>query len=422
MKKMACWLIGSTVLLSVAAAVAFGSFGNRFDSVNQAFTLSARSNFWSGAIDQWLGAPLIGTGARSFQYRYPAHRPPEVPFHQRDPEYAHNDYLQQAAEYGLAGLLLVLLMLFTHVFLAVRLSRSYALPPEKDDPSPRDPLQLALLSGALAVIGAHIVQALFDFHVRLPASGVAIAFCLAILVHSGFEIKRPGRDWISLAMRWMAACCGIGLFVFTWYLGLASWEVEKAHLKIKAGEPDTAVAHLKKAIDLDPVNAEPLRSLALIRYYRKDDNLPAFIKVQFQQKALDSYERVIAINPFDGFSHIGAGHCEMFLAWHGGAAKADVHWKRAREYFQRAIQLAPTSYKPREAHALYRLNRAYYLRGIGSVKAAGHEAGLALKEFEAVPGYFVQGAPRGHRATYGVKSARALLKRLGNKGGIIDSK
>lgn len=417
MRKMISWFIGITVLLSVVGAVALASFGKRFDSVDQALSVSARSNFWAGAIDQWIAAPLIGTGARSFHYRYPEYRPPEAPFHQRNPEFAHNDYLQQGAEYGLVGLLLVLFVLCAHAFHAFRISRSCSLPVEKGNSPVTDPVKFALLTGALAVIGAHMIQALFDFHVRLPASGLAIVFCLAILVNPGFETNRPGRNRVAPAMRWMTACCGIGLFVFTARLGMASWEQEKAYLQIKAGQPEMAVAHLQKAIDLDPINADPLRSLALIRYYRKDANLPAFIKVQFQGKALDTYRKVIAINPFDGFSHIGAGHCEMFLAWHGGAAKAGVHWKSAKQYFDRAIQLAPTGYKPREAHALYRLNRAYYLRRVGRLEVAGDEARLALEEFQAVPGYFVQGGPRGHRANSGMKSARALLKLLENKGG-----
>jgi len=417
MGKAVSWFIGITILLSVAGAVALASFGKRFDSVDQALSVSARSNFWAGAIDQWLAAPLIGTGARSFQYRYPAYRPPEAPFHQRNPEFAHNDYLQQGAEYGLIGLLLVLFVLCAHAFHAIRTSRAGTLPAEKGSSFNTNPVKFAILAGALAVIGAHAVQALFDFHVRLPASGMAIAFCLAILVNPGFEINRHGRDWGTRIMRWITACCGIGLFVFAGCFGMASWELEKAHLLIKAGEPDMAVSHLQKAIDLDPVNADPLRSLALIRYYRKEANLPAFIKVQFQAKALDAYQSVIAINPFDGFSHIGAGHCEMFLAWHGGADKAGAHWKNAKQHFERAIQLAPTDYKPREAHALYRFNRAYYLRGIGRLVAARDEARLALEEFEAVPGYFIQGAPRGHRANSGMKSTRALLKMLEDKGG-----
>ena len=412
MTNLTPWALGILGIISIVGVVAFSAFSKRFDSVDQAFSVSSRGNFWAGAIDQWISAPVLGTGARSFHYRYPAYRPPEAPFHQRDPEFAHNDYLQQAAEYGLVGLLLVLIVLFTHVFHAVRMIFDYSRSWDNTSRPASDSVQFALAAGALAVIGAHAFQAFVDFHVRLPVTGLGIVFCLAILVNPQLRAHQPERYGLDLGMRWVAACCGIALFVLCGRFGMAGWELEKAHLQIKGGKPDMAVPHLTKAIDSDPVSAEPLRALALIRYYKKDANLPAFIKVQFQGKALDTYRRVIAINPFDWDSHIGAGHCEMFLAWHGGAAKAGVHWENAKQYFERAIQLAPTGYKPREAHALYRYNRAYYLRGIGSLVAAGHEARLALEEFEAVPGYFVQGAPRGHRAHSGMKGARALLKTL----------
>ncbi len=416
MRKLVLWILGITVLLIVVGAVTFTSFSKRFDSVDQALTVSARGNFWAGAIDQWIEAPMFGTGARSFHYRYPGYRPPEAPFHQRDPEFTHNDYFQQGAEYGLAGLLLVLFVLGAHFVNAIRMTRDYALSGEKGKPPASDSLSFALLVGAFAVIGAHAVHAFVDFHVRLPAGGVAIAFCLAILVNPGFRVNQHKRRGVDRGMRWIAAGCGIGLFVFAARFGGASWELEQGHLQIKGGNPDMAVAHLQKAIDLDPINADPLRSLALIRYYKKDANLPAFVKVQFQDKARDTYLKAIALHPFDSFSHIGVGNCEMFLAWHGGAAEASAYWKSAREHFEQAIALAPTKYKPREAHALYRFNYAHYLRQIGSLKAAAYEARLALEEFEKVPGYFVQGTPRGHRANSGAKSARTLLKLLEAKG------
>ena len=102
----------------------------------------------------------------------------------------------------------------------------------------------------------------------------------------------------------------------------------------------------------------------------------------------------------------------MSLAWQRNSSEAVDYWERAREHFERAIELAPTKYKPREAHALYRLNYAYYLNRVGQSQAAAKEAQLALKEFKKVPEFFVQGAPRGHRATSGATSARALIKQL----------
>jgi O-antigen ligase len=416
MRKIVLWILGITVSLVIVGAITFTSLSKRFDSVDQAVAVSARSNFWAGAVDQWLEAPLFGTGARSFHYRYPAYRPPEAPFHQRNPEFAHNDYFQQAAEYGLIGALLILLILCSHLINAVRGLCCCAISENKSNPSVSASLRFALLAGASAVIVAHAIHAFVDFHMRMVATAVPIVFCLAILANPGCKVNHRRRSAVDRGMRWIAAGCGIGLFVFAARFGEASWELEQGHLQIKGEKPAMAVAHLQKAIDLDPINADPLRSLALIRYFKKDANLPAFVKVQFQGKAREAYLKAIAIHPFDGFSHMGAGNCEMFLAWHGGAAEASAYWKSAREHFEQAIVLAPTQYKPREAHALYRFNYAHYLRQIGSLKAAADEARLALKEFEKVPGYFVQGAPRGHRANSGAKGARALLKLLEDKG------
>ncbi|MCP4849845.1 MAG: hypothetical protein GY899_18050 [Verrucomicrobiaceae bacterium] len=411
-RKLIFWILGSTAALIVSGIIIFSSYNKRFGSIDSAFSDSGRQNFWVGALDQWRESPVYGNGARSFHYLYSTYRPPEAPFHQRNPEFAHNDYFQQAAEYGLIGVLLILCILFAHITHAMRGISSYARSESKSDPGDSTSLRFALLAGAAAVISAHAIHALVDFNMRMVATAVPVGFCMAILANPGLGINRSNRDWGALGMRGITACCGIGIFMFAGSFGMASWELEKAHLQIKGGKPDMAVSHLTKAIDSDPASAEPLRALALIRYYKKDANLPVFIKVQFQSKALDAYQQVISINPFDWDSQIGAGHCEMFLAWHGGADKAGAHWENAKQYFARAIQLAPTGYKPREAHALYRYNRAYYLRGIGSLVAARHEARLALEEFEAVPGYFVQGAPRGHRANSGIKGARALLKTL----------
>ncbi|MED5587146.1 MAG: O-antigen ligase family protein [Verrucomicrobiota bacterium] len=408
------WAFGIVAITCVVGIVAFSAFSKRFDSVDQAFSISSRGNFWAGAIDQWISAPVFGTGARSFHYQYPAYRPPEAPFHQRDPEFAHNDYLQQAAEYGIVGLLLVLLVLFAHVFHAARKIRDHCRSRDHANRPSMDSLEFALVAGALAVIGAHLFQAFVDFHVRLPVTGLAIVFCLAVVANPNPKPRdnQPGHSGVDLGIRWAAALCGIALVVFFARFGKASWELEKGHLQVKGGSPDLAVVHLQKAIELDPANADPWRSLGLIRYFKKEANLPAFVKVQFQGKARAAYLKAIEIHPFDGFSHIGAGNCEMFLAWHGAASDAGGYWQSAREHFENAISLAPTKYKPREAHALYRLNYAYYLNRIGRLQDAAKEAKLALVEFKRVPEFFVQGAPRGHRAGSGAKSALALIKQL----------
>lgn len=424
-RKLSFCILGTSLVLVVSGIFVLNNYQKRFSSLDSFFSGSGRQNFWVGAIDQWLESPLLGTGARSFHYRYPEYRPPEAPFHQRNPEFAHNDYLQQAAEYGLIGLVLILGILILHMRSATRDLRGAVNEENKINDGGSGSLQFAILAGATATITAHSLHAFVDFHTRMVATAIPIGFCFAILVTSGLgSVKSNGQyfslmeTWSGLGARWIAFLGGIGIFIFAGHYGIATWELEKAHLQIKSGKPELAVVHLQKAIELDPTNADPWRSLGVVRYFRKEDNLPAFVKVQFQSKALDAYLRAIDLNPFDGFSYIGAGNCEMSLAWQASASEADGYWSSARKHFERAISLAPTQYKPREAHALFLLNFAYYLNSIGRFEEASKEAQLALKEFNEVPKFFVEGAPRGHRASSGASGARALIKQLNDRKAI----
>ena len=58
----------------------------------------AELDLWKAAIDQAKMNPVVGTGAGTYQYLARLFRPP---FTQSDPVYAHNDYLQLLAEYGI---------------------------------------------------------------------------------------------------------------------------------------------------------------------------------------------------------------------------------------------------------------------------------------------------------------------------------
>ena len=109
---------------------------------------------------------------------------------------------------------------------------------------------------------------------------------------------------------------------------------------------------------------------------------------------------------------MSAGGCEMFLAWHSNPMDSMRHWKRARLYFENAIEIAPTKYEPREELALYELDLAHFLASRGHLEDAYEKAKGAAAKFIAVPQFFVEGAPQGHRASDGLRSANHLLMRL----------
>ena len=407
--KVAFMILGIICVLLLAGSWMIKGFGKRVNSVDDFFADSSRSNFRAGAVDQWMESPLVGTGSRTFQYKYLQYRPSHAPFHQRDPRFTHNDYLQQGAEYGLIGLGLVFLTIWAHFFCAVRRVRHYAAMSEGVvDQSVR--LKYAFLVGSIAVISAHAVHACVDFHVRLFATGIPIIFCLSIMAGSGRSgIRRPIVASISV---WISALCGLSILIMAWTLAPSSWLIQKAKDQVRQNAPSAAISFLHEASEMDPLNPEPLKVLAQIRYEKKNSEIPSIVRIGYISNALDAFQKVISINSLDWKANISAGGCEMFLAWHSNPANSRGHWKRARSHFEKAIEIAPTKYEPREELALYQLDLAYFLASRGQLKDAYEKAKEAAAKFIAVPQFFVEGAPLGHRAKDGLKSANNLLMRL----------
>lgn len=112
---------------------------------------------WSDTLAMAATFPATGTGFGTFSTAYPLFRSPEVRLFYR---HAHNDAVQLAAEAGLAGVLLALLVL---VPLAARLPAALA----GDAP----PLAAGLALGWLTFV----VHALVDFPFHLPASAATAA-------------------------------------------------------------------------------------------------------------------------------------------------------------------------------------------------------------------------------------------------------
>ncbi len=116
-----------------------------------------RATVWSDTLAMAATFPATGTGFGTFSTAYPLFRSPEVRLFYR---HAHNDAVQLAAEAGLAGVLLALLVL---VPLAARLPAALA----GDAP----PLAAGLALGWLTFV----VHALVDFPFHLPASAATAA-------------------------------------------------------------------------------------------------------------------------------------------------------------------------------------------------------------------------------------------------------
>lgn len=407
--------VALTILLGLCAMVALGTImindiSGRVKSFDHFFADASRANFRAAAVDQWMESPLIGTGSRTFQFKYLQYRPEHAPFHQMDPKFAHNDYFQQLAEYGLIGFCLVLFCLFAHFYNGIQLARVTA----NSIFDNKSRLRFALLVGSIAVIAAHSLHAVVDFHIRLLATAIPIVFCLSII--SSLSISIPSSKKRNFVMnglpRWAIGATGVTIVVLGFLMAPSSWKIQEAKNHLKNGDSATAIGFLHDASEISPTNSESFRELARLRYEKLGEDIPTIVKIGYAENALDAYERALALNSLDWKSLLGSGVCEIFLAWHSTTSASDQYWNRAKTFLDRAISIAPTKYEPREEYAYFQLNLAYYMASRGDLEGAYREAVGAAKKFKAVPEYFVEGAPRGHRVAEGVRSTEKLLKRL----------
>ena len=73
-----------------------------------ATSVSARFDYWEAAVQTFRRHPILGTGPGSFATEYRKIKPPSAEM----AKLAHNDYLQQASDSGLAGFAAYLLLVF----------------------------------------------------------------------------------------------------------------------------------------------------------------------------------------------------------------------------------------------------------------------------------------------------------------------
>lgn len=87
-----------------------------------------RIMIWRGTFDMIKEHPVLGFGVNTFSRHFPDYKPEEYP----DDRYAHNCYLQMAAEIGIVGALLFLAFILTTLFYSIRKSLAIPLGDRKD--------------------------------------------------------------------------------------------------------------------------------------------------------------------------------------------------------------------------------------------------------------------------------------------------
>ena len=284
---------------------------------------------WRAAWQLWREAPLLGTGAGSYNVLFERHRPEHF---WDEPQWAHNDYLNTLSDYGAVGFILGFGGMAGLGWAAVRRSRSAP---------PADIPVVALAVG----LGAFALALLVDFHLKLPALAMVVA-CIAaeavgaVWPGSSMPAKRSSPSWrvlLAAAATLVVGVAGLRILPESRAEGLR----DEARRKIDrlAFQPVPAAAELivltdvraklARAVALDAGNAQAWSdgAYAAVLIGRLDQTQTAALGIEAEQSVRRALAQTEVVPEF---------------WWRLGVAlDMQGRWAEGGEAFARSVTLAP---------------------------------------------------------------------------------
>jgi O-antigen ligase len=263
------FLKGVAAAVAIAAIVAMAAVGGRAwdqfsssdiqfpDRPEQHFSQlngAGRHDFWRVATDTFDEKPLLGIGAGTYEFAWEEKRSIELPVHD-----AHSLYLEAFAELGIAGGLLVLVLVGSMLWAGFGAWRN-AIYPQRE--------RYAALFAAML---AFAIGAAFDWFWELAAIGVIFFLAGGVLVaarcaqlgqaraaaNGQTEGRRYGLAIVGLAVAWIAAIALVGPL-------LVDREISASRNAAAEGDIGMAIDHAKRARSIEPWAASPYVQLGLL--------------------------------------------------------------------------------------------------------------------------------------------------------------
>ena len=291
----------------------------------------ARVILWQSALRVWEQNIWWGVGPAHYDVRFPAYRPLAMQLH---PYFAHNDYLQFLAEWGLvgAGLGAAALVLLGWGVVG---SWRYVRGATSDLGHPRNSSKFAFVLGAVMGLVAILVHSVVDFNLHIPANAI-LAVTLAALLSSCLRFASE-RHWQSLKW-WGKALGSVLVLAGTVYLGQQGWRNAREYAWLQRADraPLFTMAQvdcLKRAFAAEPMNAETAYAIGEIYRVKSAEGGDDYQELAVQ--ALEWFKRSLELNPWNAYGHLRYGWC---LDWLGRFAESPP-------FFARAAQLDPNGFE-----------------------------------------------------------------------------
>nr|WP_315480473.1 O-antigen ligase family protein [uncultured Rhodoferax sp.] len=349
-------------------------------------SFSYRSMMWKGTARMLMGEPWLGVGAGAWEVYIPLFQGPSA---DEEPDYyAHNEYLQLLAEYGLpvgGGVLAVLL-----AYLLAAARNTWRLPGN----TAWAPLRATALCSMLALL----VVSLAGFPWRLAGTGMMFMLCLALLAASDRDLAMPdtlGSGTLPMGHR--------SLRVIGWTLLLGA--VLASTVAAQALRAEWAIVssihrfnHALQLRSTDPAAAHSLQEegvalveqgTALNPHYRKLLSIPAEQLASLGDWAATAnvLQHIANSRPHiaNVWSNLVLAHIELKQADAAQAALHELARLQPDTARVRSMELLLLSRTGREAEAASKA-RDYFTRGIVDFDATllAYSVGLALQQWDLV--------------------------------------
>lgn len=294
--RCALLMLVVTPLLLILAGVAVWMFSPMVqERVADALKGNVRINLWRDTWSMFLDHIWLGVGPGQYRWAYPEY------WHflkmYIDPEYAHNDYLQLLAEFGVVGAALLLGALGGALIFLVRMIRF--------GDAERGDFLIAGFVGACAASAAH---ACFDYNFHLYGNVQILAavggITCAVLATGGH--LRPPAWWSRLPWR------GAALAILPLALLLLTLRATASHMLEARGDAlrenaqfEDALSAYRAALRIDPSNGAAHRGIGLIRASQAAWNLDRESRAEQSAEAVARFTRALEINRRDLAARFG---------------------------------------------------------------------------------------------------------------------
>jgi O-antigen ligase len=327
-------LLAVVIGMGVAVAPKIESVKIRFEELTPAEHRAGdmRMSIWRAAARMWMDHFWLGVGPGQFDNRFPEYRSYDVQPH---PEWAHNDYLNTLADYGLVGTVMVAAAWVFLYWGAAKAWKHVRAAP--DDFARKKSSRFAFMLGSALGLTGILIHSAVEFPLHTPGVAV-VAITLMALLSSQCRFATE-RFWVNVGgpKRWAATflmIVGIG------YLGWTGWRGGREFLHLVRasrcpGFSNSRIAELKLAWAVDPANSAT--TYAIAECYRVKSWSGSEHYVDFARQAMEWFGRGMKLNPRDPFNWLEYGMC---LDWIGPEETKED----AEPYYWRAMEIDPNGH------------------------------------------------------------------------------